>query len=122
MLQKFGVKVEWPALALSHRGRIAPVHARRAKPGRVRSESAPTEAFPYAMSGGAKRLVLERTLAGASPALQRGTIFTLASFSCASTSDGTSLLPKPSAQASTSDWCVASPMTVGTPRLSAMWV
>jgi hypothetical protein len=55
-------------------------------------------------------------------AVQRGTIFTCASFSCASTSEGTSLSPKPSAHASTSDWCVASPMTVGTPKFSAMWV
>ena len=62
------------------------------------------------------------TLVPGAHAHQRGTIFTLASFSCASTSDGTSLLPKPSAQASTSDWCVASPITVGTPRFSAMWV
>ena len=53
---------------------------------------------------------------------RHGTSLAPVSCSCASTSDGTYFLPWPSALARTSDWCTASPTTVGIARPSARWV
>lgn len=52
----------------------------------------------------------------------RGTNVAPVNCSCASTSPDRYLRPWPSALASASDWCTASPTTVGTFTLSARWV
>ena len=83
-------------------------------------------ASPQALAAGSDLVFLWVTglpwSAGRGRVLQRGTSLAPVSCSCASTSEGTNLCPWPSAQASTSDWCTASPTIEGAPRPSARWV
>ena len=83
----------------------------------------PESRHPYAGDERGLLCVLGQAgLRGEIHAVFRGTSCAPVSCSWASTSEATNLPPWPSALASASDWCTASPTIVGTASPSARWV